>query len=87
LSATFSKGRRARATPVARERALLLNKTAPAGMAGAEYLPLANDHKYLWICDLCQELGIKAARCIIALEQERQAKTDACLVPLCPLAS
>ena len=47
---------------------------------------LASDHKYLRICDLCQELGIIAARCIIAVERERQAKTDACLVPLCPLA-
>jgi hypothetical protein len=50
-------------------------------------LQLVSDHKYLRICDLCQELGIIAARCIIAVERERQAKTDACLVPLCPLAS
>ena len=37
---------------------------------------LTSDHKYLRICDLCQELGITAALCIIAVEQARQAKTD-----------
>jgi hypothetical protein len=38
---------------------------------------LTSDHKYLRICDLCKELEISAARCIIATERERQAKTDA----------
>jgi hypothetical protein len=36
---------------------------------------------------LCKELGIFACVRIFAAEQERQAKTDACLVLLCPLAS
>jgi len=38
---------------------------------------LTSDHKYLRICDLCKELEISAARCVIATERERQAKTDA----------
>src|SRR5260370_35258969 len=48
---------------------------------------LASDHKYLRICDLCKELGIACLHAHIAAERERQAKTDAGLVPLCPLAS
>ena len=47
---------------------------------------LASDHKCLRICDLCKELGITVWTRILLLERERQAKTDACLVPLCPLA-
>jgi hypothetical protein len=50
-------------------------------------LRLASDHKYLRICDLCKELGIACLHAHIAAERERQAKTDAGLVPLCPLAS
>ena len=46
---------------------------------------LASDHKYLRIRDLCKELGIVV--CARILERERQAKTDAGLVPLCPLVS
>jgi hypothetical protein len=34
-----------------------------------------------------QGTGHRCLRAHIAAEQERQAKTDACLVPLCPLAS
>ena len=41
---------------------------------------LASVHKYLRIRDLCKELGIFACVRIFAAEQERQAKTDACLV-------
>ena len=48
---------------------------------------LASDHKYLRICELCKELGIVACGRILQAERERQAKTDACLVPSCPLAS
>jgi len=48
---------------------------------------LASVHKCLRICDLCKELGIFICTRNIAAERERQAKTDACLVPLCPLAS
>lgn len=51
------------------------------------YRELASDHKYLRICDLCKELGIACLHAHIAAERERQAKTDAGLVPLCPLAS
>src|SRR5258708_36937318 len=50
-------------------------------------LRLASVHKCLRICDLCKELGIFICTRNIAAERERQAKTDACLVPLCPLAS
>ncbi len=68
--------------------AALAHKGGPVVVdAVVDPFALASDHKYLRICDLCQELGIIAARCIIAVERERQAKTDACLVPLCPLAS
>src|SRR5260370_35968477 len=48
---------------------------------------IASDHKYLRICDLCKELGIACLHAHIAAERERQARTDAGLVPLCPLAS
>ena len=48
---------------------------------------LASVHKYLRIRDLCKELGNYCLRAHIAAERERQAKTDACLVPSCPLAS
>jgi diphthamide synthase (EF-2-diphthine--ammonia ligase) len=44
-----------------------------ANLAERQQLPaeiregaLTSDHKYLRICDLCQELGITAALCIIA---------------------
>jgi hypothetical protein len=50
-------------------------------------LTLASVHKCLRIRDLCKELGIVACARIFAAERERQAKTDACLVLLCPLAS
>src|SRR5271165_3976110 len=48
---------------------------------------LESVHKCLRICDLCKELGILVCTRILQVERERQAKTDACLVPLCPLAS
>ena len=47
---------------------------------------LASVHKYLRIRDLCKELGIVACARIFAAKQERQAKTDAALVPLFPAA-
>jgi hypothetical protein len=47
---------------------------------------VASVYKYLRICDLCKELGIFACVRIFAAKQERQAKTDACLVLLGPLA-
>jgi pyruvate dehydrogenase (quinone) len=48
---------------------------------------LASVHKCLRIRDLCKELGIIVSTRILQAERERQAKTDACLVPSCPLAS
>jgi hypothetical protein len=52
-----------------------------------EHCQLASVHKCLRIRDLCKELGIIVSTRILHTERERQAKTDACLVPSCPLAS
>ena len=49
-------------------------------------MALASVHKYLRICDLCKELGIFISTRILQRSGSGK-KADACLVPLCPLAS